>query len=329
MPKICYVPKKFNDKHLKLIGMANAILKKYADQNIQLTLRSLYYKFIAVDYFPNTIQSYKYLGSVMADARLAGYVDWYLLEDNTRYLASLSHHASGQAALDSLAASYHIDLWANQKFRPEVWVEKDAAVGYVDACCQENDVPYFACRGYTSLSEMWRASMRLRSYIEQEQTPYIIHFGDHDPSGIDMSRDILDRLQKTFMADVDFKRVALTMDQIRDNNAPPNPAKVTDSRYKSYLEVYGDDSWELDALEPLQFRELIEDRLKELRDDTQWAEDVAVKEATREQMLEVAANWETIPRSRERIATLEKELAAAQKKLAAKKPPTKKRKPKN
>lgn len=328
MPKICYVPKKFTDKHLKIIGMANAILKKYADQNIQLTLRSLYYKFIAVDYFPNTIQSYKYLGGIMADARLAGYVDWYLLEDNTRYLADLQHFDSVQSALDQLAASYHTDLWAEQKIRPEVWVEKDAAVGYINACCHENDVPFFACRGYTSLSEMWRASMRLRQYIKNGQTPYIIHFGDHDPSGIDMSRDIYDRLQKTFMADIDFKRCALTMDQVRESNAPPNPAKVTDSRYAVYLEKYGEDSWELDALEPLQFRELIETHLKGIRDQEQWDRDVAEKARVKEQMQDIAGNWESIPQSRERIATLEKELTKVQKQLAATKKPIKKRKPK-
>ena len=77
----------------------------------------------------------------------------------------------------------------------------------------------------------------------------IIHLGDHDPSGIDMTRDIQERLQM-FGADVYVKRVALTMNQIGTYNPPPNPAKITDSRASKYIDEYGNESWELDALEP-------------------------------------------------------------------------------
>lgn len=313
--KTCYIPKKFTAAHRRIINLANEILDSYNAQGFILTLRQLYYQFVARDLIKNNLRSYKYLGGIIGDARLAGEIDWSYLEDRTRNLAALQHFSGPQDALDKLAGWYHVDMWKNQIYRPEIWIEKDALAGVIEGVCQENDVPYFSCRGYTSLSEMWRASTRLRRYSQNGQTPYIIHFGDHDPSGIDMSRDIMERLQKTFMADCNFERVALNMDQIEEYNPPPNPAKVTDSRYQTYVAKYGDESWELDALEPFRFRELIEAQLSGFRNQKQWDIDALEKQVVTEQLREVAKNWESIESNRidlekaqRRIANLELQL---------------------
>jgi hypothetical protein len=331
MPKICYVPKKFTKAHSKIIETANRFLQDYADAGYSVTLRSLYYRFVASGLIPNDQREYNRLGAIIADARLAGRIDWAHLIDRTRNLADLEHYTGPQDALDKLASWYHVDMWANQAYRPEVWIEKDALVGVIQRVCQENDVPYFSCRGYTSLSEMWAASMRLTRHINTGYIPYIIHFGDHDPSGIDMSRDIYDRLHTTFMTGIDFERVALTMEQVEEYAPPPNPAKVTDSRYKAYVEKYGDESWELDALEPPKFRELIESSLAKMRDEAQWAIDVQEKAKVVEQLQGIAKDWESIGSNKRALAKAQKELQAAQAELAklrASKKPVKKRKPK-
>lgn len=302
-----------------MIAKANTLLDRYRQTGINITLRTLYYRFVALDWFPddrkwrqaggkwvkdpngtkNAEPNYKWIGDLMGDARLAGLVDWTHLQDMTRHLTSWNHYDGPSDALTRLAAGYDTDLWLNQKYRPEVWIEKDALVGVVEGVCAENDVPFFSCRGYTSLTEMWKASMRLREYLRGEQMPYIIHFGDHDPSGIDMSRDILERLRRTFMADCEFSRLALNMDQIEKLNPPPNPAKINDPRCTAYVKKFGDESWELDALDPPMFRDLIESELKKLRNDKIWEEDLAEKNRVKAQLTELAANWgkDTRPRT--------------------------------
>lgn len=292
MPKICYDPQRLNPDTRKVIDQANTILEEYAEAGYAITLRTLYYQFVARDILPNNEKSYKRLGDIVGKGRLAGLIDWNHLEDRTRYLAELSHWGGVQDALDSLPGQFRIDMWKNQAWRPEVWIEKDAVAGIVAGVCHELDIPYFSCRGYVSLSEMWRASMRLRANIAGGYTPYIIHFGDHDPSGIDMSRDIVDRLNKTFMADCSFKRVALNMDQIELYKPPPNPAKITDPRAQAYLDEYGDESWELDALNPRKFREIIEGEVIPLRDEKQWKADLKDSEKMVQQLSEVAKNWD-------------------------------------
>lgn len=307
--KISYQTPTSTSKSTKaIVKRANAIIAEYQAQGLVLTLRQLYYQFVARGFIPNNNKSYKRLGGAIGKARLAGFIDWDSIEDRTRNLSLLEHFNGAKDALTRLARWYHVDMWQNQEWRPEVWIEKDALTGVIQRVCQDNDVPYFSCRGYTSLSEMWRASMRLRAWADKGQKPYIIHFRDHDPSGIDMSRDITERLQDTFMADCKFERVALTIDQVREYDPPPNPAKVTDSRYKVYLEQFGKESWELDALNPTLFRALVEDRLEEIRDQGQWDKDAKEKVRVKKQMEELAEEWEQIPERKRQLTKVAREL---------------------
>jgi hypothetical protein len=90
MPKICYVPRKFQPDALDMISKANVIVEQYAAQGYDLTLRQLYYQFVSRGYIANRMSEYKRLGSVINDARLAGLIDWNRIEDRTRNLEKLA-----------------------------------------------------------------------------------------------------------------------------------------------------------------------------------------------------------------------------------------------
>ena len=195
MPQICYVPKKFGADALEIIEHANEICEDYAQQGFDLTLRQLYYQFVSQDLIPNSDQSYKRLGSIINDARLAGLLDWDYIVDRTRNLRSLASWDDPSEIIDGAARQFRNDKWARQPNRVEVWIEKDALVGVIEGVCNANQVPFFSCRGYTSQSEVWGAGQRLLRYVDAGQKPVVIHLGDHDPSGIDMTRDIRDRLR--------------------------------------------------------------------------------------------------------------------------------------
>lgn len=262
MPKIEYVFKKFKGSSLELIEHANEIIEDYAEQGFTLTLRQLYYQFVSRVLITNTMQSYKRLGSVVNDARLAGYIDWNAIVDRTRNMVENPHWKDPSKIIESAAGSYRLDTWEGQHYQPEVWIEKEALAGIIEGPCRDLDIPFFACRGYTSQSEMWSAAQRLMRYeTENGRAPVIIHLGDHDPSGIDMTRDIEERLAMFFnghgMVNPVVERISLNMDQIRHFNPPPNPAKTTDSRYADYRNKFGEDSWELDALDPKVIVELV------------------------------------------------------------------------
>lgn len=280
--KQAFIDKRFQRSSVEIIAAAEAIIEEYAAQGYSLTLRQLYYQFVARGYIPNNMRSYKRLGSIINDARLAGYIDWLAIEDRTRNVHGNPHWDTPADIVESCRDQYREDLWASQPRRVEVWIEKEALVGVIAKTCRDNDVPYFACRGYVSQSEQWRA------YRRSLEHPYVIlHLGDHDPSGIDMTRDNDDRLNDVFGGRVEVRRLALNIDQVEHYNPPPNPAKLTDSRVDSYIAQFGSESWELDALEPSVINDLIQTNIDELRDDDAWDEAVAAQEANRERLTEV------------------------------------------
>ena len=286
--KIEFVPKTFRAETLRIINIANEIIEEWRGQGYDLTLRQLYYQFVARVEIENTEKQYKRLGTIVSDGRLAGLIDWDAITDRTRTICSSSHYDSIHEVLETAKEAYFVDKWEGQGYRPEVWIEKDALSGVISGVCQDNDVPYFSCRGYVSQSAMYRAACRIDDYSMQGQKPVIIHLGDHDPSGIDMTRDIKDRLVLLSENCPDFAvdRIALNMSQIEELNPPPNPTKLKDSRSSRYISEYGSESWELDAIKPAQLSELVQDTIDSYKNYELWDEQVEKENAGKEKIRE-------------------------------------------
>ena len=272
MAKVAYISKKFKRNSLELIDTSNAIIEEYFRQGYDLTLRQLYYQLVARGTVANEQRQYKRLSSIITDARLAGLVDWSAIVDRTRRLAGVTHWRSPSHILEGAIQGYALDKWLFQPERVEVWCEKDALSSVVARACGPLDVDYFSCRGYVSASAMYRAAARARRHQDLGQNTTILHLGDHDPSGMDMTRDIEDRLVMLSRRMVGVVRIALNMDQIRALNPPPNPTKLTDSRAAGYVANFGYDSWELDALDPTYLNDLITDEVLGYRNEDQWIE---------------------------------------------------------
>ncbi len=267
MTKEAFKNYRFNFDSQRRINQANRIIEAYIAQGFSLTLRQLYYQFVARGLMANEQRNYKSLGKLLSRARLAGLVDWKVLEDRTRALDGLfNEYASPRHFSDKWSQWYTVDLWQGQNSYVEVWVEKEALSGVVARPCKEWRVPYFCCRGYTSQSEQYKAGKRFKRKAAQGKTCYMLHLGDHDPSGVDMTRDNDERLDMFSDMGVDVTRLALNMDQVEELKPPPNPNKELDSRTTGYAEKYGDKSWELDALEPQYISDLINGAIEPLVD---------------------------------------------------------------
>lgn len=320
MSRICYVEKRFSVGSLDLIEKAEAICAAYKQQGYDLTLRQLYYQFVSRGWIENRDTEYKRLGSVINDARLAGQLDWNYIVDRTRNLEELAHWDDPAALVRAAAEQYRIQKWAEQDTYVEVWIEKDALKGVLESCCPALDVPFFSCRGYTSQSEIWSAAQRLGRKIDDGKKVVVIHLGDHDPSGIDMTRDIEHRLAmfiaqdrlsapaapaqeladyvQIYLEDVFERlvvdRIALNMNQIRRYDPPPNPAKLTDARAHGYIAEHGGSSWELDALDPATLVALVRGAVERYRDDDRWEEAVDREEDERKVLTATSERWSEV-----------------------------------
>jgi hypothetical protein len=243
---------------------------------------------------PNKHSEYKRLGSILSDARLAGLIDWAMMEDRVRQLETISVWQSPEEIVAAIAEQYKEDLWRDQKYRPEVWIEKDALVGVIERPCRELRVPFLALRGYASQSSQYEAGHRFRRYKSAGQLPVVFHLGDHDPSGIDMTRDNTERVALFARHGVEVRRIALTMAQVEQYNPPPNPAKESDVRSTGYMAEYGDESWELDALEPTVIGDLIRENVNGLIDRRKWKKAETEEESNRAALKAVSDRWDDV-----------------------------------
>jgi hypothetical protein len=318
MPLICYHDKRFGPVRRALIGSAIEIIAEYVADGYDLTLRQLYYQFVARNLLPNTERTYKNLGKVISDARMAGLIDWNAIVDRTRGVTKLSDWNNPAEIVDACASHFRLDLWQKQTTRVEVWVEKEALAGVVERTCQDLRLPSFSCRGYVSQSAQWQAAQRIAGYCEAGQGALILHLGDHDPSGMDMTRDIYDRLSSLAgnqaehigsttcdLCPVDeggnftppearqimVCRIGLNMDQVARYGPPPNPAKLTDSRASDYIVRFGYTSWELDALDPRTLDRLIRSYVDQVRDQDQWDEDAACEDDAKALLGAASERW--------------------------------------
>ncbi len=299
---------------LQMLTHAIRIIDEYAEEGYDLTLRQAYYRIIALDLFPedrryrwvessrrwvkdlvngtkNALPNYKWLGTILGNGRNAGFIDWDMIVDRGRTVDKNSHWESPSSIIRSAAQSFAIDKWVGQSYRVVVMVEKDALSGILRPVCEELDVEFSANKGYASQTHLYEIAKKMTSWSDKNITPVILYFGDHDPSGLDMDRDLVDRLSLYSNLSIDVNRLALTFDQIEEYSPPPNPAKMTDSRAKGYVSSYGNESWELDSMEPRILAGLVRENVLRYRDDKLWDVELERENEMRAELKALADNY--------------------------------------
>lgn len=313
-----YIYEDWKPQNSVLVTMRHAekIMNDYAEAGYLITLRQLYYRIVALGLFPedrryrqientkkwirdpegtkNADPNYKWLGYMIGKGRMAGLLDWNIIVDRHRETIKNSHWDSPISILTSTARSFAIDKWEDQPCHVEVMVEKDALASIIEPVCLELDVRFTANKGYSSISHLYEIGQRIREMADIGKDVVILYLGDHDPSGLDMDRDVFERLGLFSGCAIELERLALTMLQIEEYNPPPDPAKMTDSRAPVYVKQYGYKSWELDALEPQVLADLVRNAVAGFRDDDLMDDAEKREEKMRGYLTEVADNYSEI-----------------------------------
>jgi hypothetical protein len=284
-----------NFASISLVDSANKIIEDYQAQGYVLTLRQLYYQFVSKGMIENTEKSYKNLGNVITKARTAGLISWKAIEDRNRGIKKHYIQEFEYDLINDLSSLIKFDQWQRQDTYIEVWVEKEALGNVIARACNPLQINYLSCKGYLSASEAWRSGKRFERAINNGKNAVLIHLGDHDPSGIDMTRDNEDRVDLFSRSNqVEVKRIALNIDQVRKYDPPPNPTKISDSRAKGYIAEHGKTSWELDALEPSVIENLIVDTVTPYIDYDIWNDIIDQQEEVRRPLKSLSKNWDAV-----------------------------------
>ncbi len=216
------------------------------------TCRSVFYRLVSRGAVPKTEAAYQgIVVRLLTQMRLDGEIPFEWLTDGTRIRRKPNSARNMTAALERFQEGYRRDLWQDQPHYVEVWSEKDAITGVLIEETWDFDIPLMSCRGYPSVTYLHDAA---EAITRQGKPAFLYYFGDHDPSGVDISRNVLARLQEFApKAEIHFERVAVTPKQIKRLHLPTRPTKKTDSRSKGF----SGESVEVDAIEPKELRRIL------------------------------------------------------------------------
>lgn len=256
----------------------NQVIRQYS---IPLTLRQIYYRLVAGGLIPNRRTAYNGLSAQLVKARAAGEVDERRIVDRSRSVIDRAFDSPQDffdAAISTCRNRFFRRFWTTQETYVEAWVEKDALSQVLAGAVEGLNTIVAPSRGYSSFSYVKQALSRFDNNRgdANEDRVVILYLGDHDPSGLDMTRDLQTRFNNygtDYSFEVELKRVALNFDQVRQYNLLPAPTKITDSRAAGYMAQFGDDCWELDAIEPDVLVGLVQEAVEaEINDWDAWDE---------------------------------------------------------
>ena len=289
-----------NKKNKELLETINEIIEEYSMEGYKLTLRQLYYQLVSRDIIPNEQKEYAKLSRLLTEGRMAGFVDWSAIEDRNRKPHILYSVDDIDDAIQDTIDQYRLDRQEGQDVHIELWVEKDALSGVLKRVTQKYHIKLIVNKGYSSTSAMYDAYKRFSDKLNDGKKVVILYLGDHDPSGLDMIRDIHQRSCEFFIGDsIDFvgddeenpdfqvRPIGLTMEQIKKFNPPPNPAKLKDPRGTGYIKKYGNVAWEVDALNPETLLELVRKNVEELIDINLFNKQLEKEEKDKKELREM------------------------------------------
>lgn len=353
-----------NKKNEQQLEIINSIIREYAKEGYRLTLRQLYYQLVSRDIIANQLKEYAKLSNLLVQGRMAGIVDWDAIEDRIR-VPYIPYSVDGiEDAIQDTIEQYRLDRQENQEVYIEMWVEKDALSGVLKRITSHYHINLMVNRGYSSCTAMHDAYERFVEKLKLGKKVVLLYLGDHDPSGLDMDRDIKERLKefiinsselknvwhekanghwnnkkkefddteddfsyflseveewfenlglegkererfyelededhpfplmdkiyafKIFSENLEVRRIGLTSEQIKKYNPPTNPAKFKDPRAKDYVERFGKNSWEVDALNPKILHELVRKNVEEIIDMDKFEEKIKQEEKDKEKLEE-------------------------------------------
>jgi hypothetical protein len=220
-------------------------------------------------------------------AREQGMIPWEWIVDETRELERRPCWDDPAQYVEAVSRSYRRDYWNHQPARVQLWSEKGTVRGVLAPVLNKYGVGFLPVHGFNSATNVHDIAE------DDDGRPLIVlYVGDYDPSGLCMSEwDIPRRLAKYDGDHVELKRIALTREHLDDLPSFPASDKKKDTRYSWFVNNYGSRCWELDALDPNDLRDLVEEAIRDEIEPNAWNHCALVERAEQESLRTVLDSW--------------------------------------
>jgi hypothetical protein len=224
---------------------------------------------------------------LLKQARENEIIPWDWIVDETRAIERVSTWRDPAAYAECVARSYRRDFWDQQPHRVQVWSEKGTVRGVLAPVLNSYAVGFLAVHGFSSATVAHDIAED-----DDGRDLVVLYVGDRDPSGVYMSEvDLPNRFAKYGGDHIKPQRIALTREQVHDLPSFPATDKRKDPRYRWFVSNYGDRCWELDAMDPNDLRDCVEDAIVRLIEQTAWQRCEVVNEAEQESLKDILGKW--------------------------------------
>lgn len=282
------MPKARTKKTEELIQASHDILQT----EHPMTLRQLYYRLVSKLILENCKAEYQRLSNYMTAAREEGSIipEWIVDRSKPEIIPDVWDDVGSY--IEAVSMSYHRDYWNEQPYYCEVWIEKDSLTGSIENTIKNLGVTLRAHRGYGSCTK----KMEIATLFDSISKPIqIFYIGDHDPSGIDIERDLLSKITQYMETEkfISLERLAISRDDIETFNLPPLRVKAKDPRAKAFTKLHGYEVVEADALPPSELRRRIQESVSTLINVERWNHNVRIETAEFNSIREIVGKFKT------------------------------------
>jgi hypothetical protein len=273
--------------------------KKIIEETRPITVRGVCYRLFVAKLIDSMAKANtQKISRLLVWAREQGAIEWESIVDESRSMERISQWRDLESYARIIEHSYRRDFWAHQRNQVIVISEKATVAGILRPVLDEYGVTFFPVHGFNSATKMHDlAELIGRGAADEyhQQHFILLYVGDHDPSGMYMSEvDLPERLKRYGASDCeewigrsfDLERTALTRDDT--DVLPPFEAKEDDPRYRWYVEKYGEEAWELDAMDPNELRGRVQREIGRYVNRGDWKRHKQIEKAQREATRKIA-----------------------------------------
>ncbi|MDE2986630.1 MAG: hypothetical protein OXT70_01080 [Chloroflexota bacterium] len=255
----------YTDRTGNIVSEVELVKQILSSYDTKITIRRLFYIMVDAGLLAKKESEYKSLAQRLSRYRKTGQLSLTAFADlSTSSYGLTGGWASPRAMLDDF--DYRSDWWADADVRPQLWCEGVGTVTVLEPVARRWCVKLVPCGGKPSITMRAEAAEEALADEEIDAPGTMIgYFGDFDPSGLVISENLALTLREWSEGAMAVQRIGLNEHQTAGLTSAGRPPKPTDTATPAFVERYGNDTWELEAVPVDTLRQWAEEWIQ------QWA----------------------------------------------------------
>lgn len=224
-------------------------LELFTRYGIIPTLKTIFYSLVILNIIPNSYSYYKYLSKYTNHARVRGELpiscfpeqdlpkitnSYNEFVDAKQYIQKIVNYLE-ETSLNPSIQDYHFNNKSDHLYNDiEIWVENNGISFTLHNLLNNSGIKIISNKRTNNLGFINKNIKRLKYSLKEDKKITILYFANFDLFNTDIDKMINNTLIN-FNLNIDFKKIAITENQMRNFHLPENPNPEIIRKLDSYL----------------------------------------------------------------------------------------------